>query len=81
MTKRLSFMASVFLAAFGMMSSVWGWEPSEPEGATPLNAEQIKAAFAGHRFKGLDIDYDDNYFRNGQFKGSYPTASRNGWVP
>ena len=82
MTKRLSFMASVFLAAFGMMSSVRGEEPSEPEGATPLNAEQIKATFAGYVFKGQNLDYVDQHFKDGLFKGEFHSERYTGkwWV-
>lgn len=53
------------------LSTATAWEPSEPEGATPFNAEQIKAAFAGHVFRGQNIDYDDQYFKDGRLKGEF----------
>jgi len=60
---------AVGLIAFGVISSVWGWEPREPAGATPLNAEQIKAAFAGKIANGRDIAFVDHHFKDGRFKG------------
>ena len=53
------------------LSTAFAWEPSEPEGITPLNAEQIKATFAGQVFNGENIDYVDQHFKDGRFKGEY----------
>ncbi len=64
------------------LSAAFAWEPSEPEGATPLNAEQIKAAFAGHVFNGQNIDYVEQHFKDGRFKGDYAGRLYSGkwWV-
>jgi hypothetical protein len=53
------------------LSTAFAWEPSEPEGATPLIAEQIKAAFAGHVFNGTNLDYVDQHFKDGRLKGEF----------
>lgn len=64
------------------LSTATAWEPSEPEGVTPLNAEQIKAAFARYVFKGQDIDYVDQHFKDGRFKGEFHSERYSGkwWV-
>lgn len=64
------------------LSTASAWEPSEPEGAVPLNAEQIKNAVIGRVAKGQDVDYVDKYFEDGRYKGSFHDEHFSGkwWV-
>jgi hypothetical protein len=82
MTTRIFAYALLTPLALSVISSAWGWEPREPEGATPLNAEQIKATFAGQVFSGQNIDYIDQYFKDGRFKGTFHAEHYTGkwWV-
>ena len=59
----------VGLVAFGMISSAWGWEPREPAGVTPLNAEQIKNTVAGQIGRGYMVAFEDRYFEDGVYRG------------
>ena len=57
------------LFALGMSLSIWAWEPREPDGVTPLSAEQISAAVRGKIGRGKMVAFEDRYFEDGQYRG------------
>ena len=59
----------VGLVAFGMISSAWGWEPREPAGVTPLNAEQITSAVSGRIGRGTWSAFEEKYHEDGVLQG------------
>ena len=59
----------VGLVAFGIISSAWGWEPREPEGVRPLNAERIRSVLSGKIGRGKLVAFEERYYEDGVLQG------------